>query len=295
MSAHLFADNPTDQLSPSQMRFEDERVRMVLEEFKLLGHLRDLNSDCYYRENSRRLTFLSFHKLFPKFPIILSARYRGRVAERCSPVKLFRRFDEVFLMPDYLEAYARFEAEAQGRPIGLVVPFDSYRGGMIVHNGNYGTRTTKMTHPIPDDVPPHRVTLEPFQTLIQHLVRGQWTPESPLSVTGDLNKSELSPDMLVTPWMVENLGKSSLIVLGWLRKILLSDCSYDRLHVRRLSKTERCVKAPQKEIAAATGLGQRLVRRGLEELVEKGLVLLVGKTTRSGLLLTPAALAGSDE
>ena len=285
-----------DQPSPWQMRFEDERVRWVLEEFGLLGHLRPLNEDCHARETRRRLTFQSFHALFPTFPVLLSARCRGRVAEGCPPARMFRRFDDVFLMQYYLEAYDRSHEEARGRPVGLVVPFDGYRGGMVVHDGDFGTRSTKMTHPVPDDVPPHRVTVESFPALVRHLARGGWTPRSPLPESPPANGPELTKEMPVTPWMVRKLGtNASLIVLGWLRKTLLSESGYDRLLVRRLADGERCVKATQEEIASETGLSARQVKRGLEDLRSEGLVAPVGSTGRSGLLLTRDALAGGEE
>jgi hypothetical protein len=218
------------------------------------------------------------------------------VAERCSPVDLFRRFDETFMMEDYLEAYARFREEAKARPIGLVVPFDGYRGAMILHNGSFGTRSTKLTCPVPDDVPPHRVTVEAFQAFVRHLGRGPWTPKSPLPGSPQANDPEVSPDMPVTPSMVKALGAGpALIVLAWLRKILLSECGYDRIYVHRLGEDERFVKATQEQIASESGLSLRQVQRGLENLVEKGLVCPVGQTARSGLVLTPAALEGGDE
>jgi hypothetical protein len=296
MSRHILRDIHQDQISPWHMRFEDNKVYLVLEEFKLLKHLRDLNEDCDARESHRRLTFQSFHTLFPSFPILLSVRCRGRVAEHCSPAKLFRGFGDVFLMHYYLEVFARLEDEAQGRPIGVVVPFDGYRGGMVVHNGDYDTRTTKMTHPIPDDLPPHRVTVEPFHPLIKFLAREDWTPESSMPEHAEINKPEVSKEMFITPWMVNTLGSnSSLIVLAWLRKILLSESSYDKLFVRRLDQNERCVKATQEQIALETGLSERQVKRGLEFLRKEGLVEPVGPTCRSGFLLSPTVLVGGEE
>ena len=95
--------------------------------------------------------------------------------------------------------------------------------------------------------------------------------------------------------MVRTLGaNSSLILLAWLRKVMHSGSSYDQLYVRRLNDTERCVKATQEQIASETGLSQRQVKRGLEVLRAKDLIVPVGSTGRSGFLLTLDALAGGE-
>ena len=94
---------------------------------------------------------------------------------------------------------------------------------------------------------------------------------------------------------MRTLGANApLVVLAWLRKILLSGSSYDRLFVRRLDDDERCVKATQEEIASETGLSERQVKRGLEVLRAKDLIVPVGSTGRSGFLLTQDALAGGE-
>lgn len=280
--------------SPSQIEFEDTRVRMVVEAFKLFKHLVPLLGDCESREGERRLTFESFRKFFPTFPIVLEARYAGRVAERCSPVDLFRRFDKLFVMDYFLEAYSRHQEEAQSRPVGLVLPFDTYRGGVVVHNGDFDTRAAKLTHAVANDEPPHRVTVEPFQSLIRHLARGPWTPESSLPEPGKAQGPQVCGEMSYTRWIVETVGDGPpLIVLSWMRKVMRSESAYDRCFVRRVGEAERCLMASLEQIADETGLSTRRIQRGLAVLQEMGLVELRGKTMRKGLLLSSSALAGS--
>src|SRR5947209_10295558 len=231
-----------DQPTPWQARFEDERVKMILKEFRLLGHLPHLLADCQRHHNARRLTFESFYRLFPTFPVLLAARCRSRVAEHCGPVTLFWSFEDVFLYRYYLEVFARHQEEARGRPVGMVVPFGGYRGGLVVHNGAFGTRAVKMTYDVADDVPPHRVTVEPFAGLLRYLARGEWTPDSPDLAWPPTQAEQVPRDMPITPRMVERLGPGpALVVLAWLRKVLSSLSAYDRHFVRRTGEGRRCV------------------------------------------------------
>src|SRR5262249_20168067 len=162
------------------------------------------------------------------------------VAEHCRPAALFRKFDDIFLKRYYLETFSQFEEQAQGRPVGLVVPFDGYWSGVVVHNGVYDTRGTKINHDVPDDRPPHRVTTEPFRALVRHLARGEWTPESLLPENSPTQLARLSQAITFMPWMVEKVDSlPALVLLSWLRKILLSSSGYDRLLVRRIGKGER--------------------------------------------------------
>lgn len=290
-----YAADQLNEPTPGQMRFEDERVKMILTEFKLLSDLQALLGDCEQRLGVRRLTFESFHEIFPTFPILLGARCRSRVAEHCTPATLFRSFDDIFLMDLYLEVFARFQEEAFSRPIGLVVPFDGYRGGMIVHNGEYGTRGTRMVHDMPDDVPPHRVTVEPFGRFVKYLARGQWTPKSALPDELPTRLPQVARNMSITPWMVRRLGTChALVVLAWLRKVLLSTSSYDRFFVRRISAGRRCVAATQEQIALETGLNERLVKEGIKRLVAEGLITPKRREGRTYIWLAPEAISADE-
>ena len=281
--------NYLDQLnapSPSQVRFEDERVKMVVNRFRLHKRLYDLLGDSQARHGMRRLTFESFDHLFPTFPIKLEARYRGRVGETCSPVDMFRKFDAVFLHQYYLEFFGRHSASSDDRPAGLLVPFDGLRGGLIVHNGEFATRTTKMVHAIANDVPPHFVTVEPFGGLLKYMAAGGWSPNAPTPALAAKQESQVSRALTIEPGMIERLGTSpALVVLAWLLKIFNSPSGYHRHFVRRLSDNEHCVAATQEQIASETGLSERQVKRGMEHLRREGLIETGTGRQRSEILL----------
>jgi hypothetical protein len=295
---HSDTDTPAwfpDEPTPWQARFEDERVKMILKEFRLLAHLTHLLADCQRNHNARRLTFESFYMLFPTFPVLLAARCRSRVAEHCSPVTLFRSFEDVFFYRSYLEVYSRHQEEARGRPVGMVVPF-GYRGGLVAHNGAFGTRAVKMTYDVPDDVPPHRITVEPFSTLLRYLALGGWTPDSSPPARPPTRGEQVPRDMPVTPRMVERLGPGpALVVLAWLRKVLSSPSGYDRHFVRRTGEGQRCVAATQEQVALETGLSGRQVKRGLAALRHAGLIASGPRQARTHIWLAPEALALAGE
>jgi hypothetical protein len=149
---------------------------------------------------------------------------------------------------------------------------------------------------VANDLPPHRVTVEPFHGLIRHLARGPWTPETPLPEGVTANGPEVSREMTFTPWMVQTVGDGpALVVLAWARKVLRRGAGYDRCFVRRVGEAGRCLAASHEQVAAETGLTARQVSRGLADLKREGLIEPVGRTTRTGRFLSSKALLGSSE
>jgi hypothetical protein len=255
---------------PVQVSFESDRVKSVLTHFKLTASILDLVKDQQAQTGEKRLTFASFRRRFPAFPIYLEARWQSRVGGRCPPARLFRNFEDTFLLPTYLEVYANGQAEAQGRPIGLIVPFDGYRGGMLIHNGVYDTRNTRMIHDVHEDVPPYRVTIEPVVNVLKFLARSGWTPKSPLPSQRAVQGPNVRHGGRLYPWIVRSLGAGpDAIILAWLYTVLHTTSGYDRLYVTRVGHDERAVTATHVEIAAATGLSERQVKRGLATLHAK--------------------------
>lgn len=314
-------DRAARDLSPALARFEKDRVEMILKAFKLTVYKRkndQRKNDKQEEENDkrrnykfdlldhaennfgvRRLTLASFYQFFPTFPIMLAARFRSRIPEHCSPKLLFGKFVTRFLFQNYLEVYCSHLEEANGRPIGMVVPFD-YRGAMIVHNATdfatvrkvaHDTRQLKLVFDVPGDVPPHRITVEPFAGVIKYLARGGWTPKTPLPDKHSVQPPQVARGLSISPWMVERLGPSpALVILGWLRKVLGSTSGYDREYVRRLDESERCVKATHEQIIAETRLSPRQVGRGLADLRDKGFII-TPRQHPSRILVTPQGLA----
>lgn len=287
-----------------QMRFEEERVKIVLKAFKLRSHLQDLLNDCEDLWGDRRLTFDCLNRCFPTFPILLAARCHSHMDKACRPAALFRSFEDTFLFESYLEIFTSAQGERGGRPIGMIVPFDGYRGGMIVHNANDAkashycgcdTRRLRMIYDVPGDAAPYRLTVEPFLHFIKYIARGSWSPTEIFADAG--SDAELSEQPQVTrampifPWMTEKAGTGpALVVLAWLLKVLHSRSGYDRLFVHRASEHERCVVATHEQIAAETRLSLRKVKRGLEALRRKGLVISRRRQNGSSFLITSEVL-----
>jgi hypothetical protein len=265
----LFGDVHWAQMR--QANFEAERVMIVLKTFKLTDTIPAM-LDCQdHASGERRLTFAAFHACFSTFPVLLEAHAAGGVAERCSPAALLRSFGHLFLLDRYLEAYARQEETAQGRPVGLVIPFGGYRGGVLLHNSTIDTRATRIVHDLAGDVPPYRVTVEPFISFVKYLARSGWTPRKPLAVALHVQGPKVRRAVPLRPWMVTAVGTGpALPVLAWLCGVLCARSAYHRLFVVRLGPDVRGVAATHEEIATATGLNTYQVKRGLATLRDMG-------------------------
>jgi hypothetical protein len=283
-----------EEVHPRQARFEGDRVKSVLQAFKLTHCIPGLLHQYHAAWGERRLAFSSFNQSFPTFPILLAARYRPCSAETCRPAALFRAFAQTFLLSDYLLLLLRSEEEARGRPVGLVVALGGIRGGMLVHNGDFATRGTRMFHLVANDAPPHRVTVEPFLTVLEFLAGGGWRPDRPPPKLLPTHGPQVDRSLAVHSWMVRRLGPGpASVILGWLWAVLHSSSGYHRLYICRSDDGQCCVSATQEQIATATGLSQRQVKRGLDSLRREGLIATRSRQGHSHVWLLPGA--GQDQ
>src|SRR5215212_8107571 len=62
------------QAHPRQVRFEAQRVRMLLGALGLASHIPDMINRYGQAWGERRLTFETFHEFFPTFPWMLEAQ-----------------------------------------------------------------------------------------------------------------------------------------------------------------------------------------------------------------------------
>jgi hypothetical protein len=264
-----------------QLAFEERCVHRVLKTFGLMDLVWQMRHHYKLKWNERaRLAFETFHAFFPAFPILLGARSFYGMEAWCGPAELFRKFEDLVLAEAYLETYERGRQEAKGRPVGLVCSFHGYRGGMVLHNGTFDTRGTKLVHDLRGDVPPHRLVLEPFVGLLRHLAAGGWTPQADYHTNCPTQGPRVRPAVPVLPWMVRGLGTGpAALVLAWLLGVLRSPSGYQRLHVHRDADGRRWVAASRVEMAEATGLSQRQVKDGMKALRGAG---LVATKTREG-------------
>jgi hypothetical protein len=270
-----------DQKTLWQKRFEGDRVRQTLTIFGMVKDVGHLLANHEQEYGTRQLTFDGFREAFPTFPVVLAATWIPRIAERCRPAELFRKFGDSVLAERYLEAYARLHEEADGRPIVLVVPFDGYRGGVVIHNGAMDTRGTRLIHDITGDRPPYRISAEPYDCFLTCLARGGW-PSNPESSAQSARSARVSRTMSLSAGMVKRLGSGpALVVISWLDTVMASAAALDRRHVRRADNGERLVAATQEDIARETGLGLDAVKRGLVRLRREGLITTVRFRRRS--------------
>jgi hypothetical protein len=271
---HPFApqDTGVGEPHPRQVAFEDGRVRLVLDQFDLIAHIPELVRRFEEKWGRRWLTFESFFEHFPGFPVLLEAHSFYRVARHARPAALFRSFGETFFLRRYLDVYGRGREEAEGRPIGMVFPFDGYRDGMVIHNGRFATGGTRMIHDLARDVAPHRVTIEPFLPFLRYLARQGWTAETPLPAVLPVQRPLVRRGYLVRPWMNRALGCGpARDVLAFLRTVLHSRSAYDAQFLRS-EGGERFVVIDHAGLARQTGLSPEQVKRGLKKLCEDGLI-----------------------
>jgi hypothetical protein len=278
-------------LDPSreQARFEEERVAMVLAPFGLAAAKWELLDAHLVETGTRRLTFAGFRQRFPTFPVVLAAHYVGGVGHRVDPADLFRRPDRLFLTDLYLEAYTRLADDACDRPVGLVLPFDGYRGGIALHNGDFDTRGVRLTYPVPGDVPPYRVTAEPFDRLLEYLAGGGWSPDEPTVDARPTTRPEpTGVQAAVGPWVSGRLGTGPGFALYvWLTGLLDSASPRHRAFVRRGKDGGRYLAVTHEELAGLTGLTPDAVKRGLRHLKVEGLVRTWRRDRRTLLVLDP--------
>lgn len=106
---------------PKQIAFEDVRVRIVLDRFRLSRHIPAMQQRFEEKWGQRRLTFETFFKFFPTFPILLEAHSFYRISEHCRPAVLFRSFEQTFFLQRYLDVFTCGQEEARGQELCLAL------------------------------------------------------------------------------------------------------------------------------------------------------------------------------
>jgi hypothetical protein len=278
---------PSTHPTRHQAAFEETRVLMLLTAFGLVDLKWELLNAHAAEFGTRRLTFAGFRRRFPTFPVLLDARYVGRLCERIALADLFRRFGRLFIHDLYLEAYARHEEVAAGRPVALVIPFDGLRSGLVLHNGAFRAGGTRVVHETAGNAPPHRLAAEPYSAVLKYLAAGSWSPDGPAPAT--LPVAQHTPlAAAVAPWMVRWLGSGpAVLILGWLHAVLDAETPAGRKWVRRGDQCDRFVRASQDEIAAETGLSGAAVKRGLDRLRMEGLILATRGDRATDIVVVP--------
>jgi len=257
---------------PRQLAFENRSVRVVLERFDLSQHASELIQRFRDKWGQPRLTFESFFEEFPTFPLLLEAHSFYGVAAKARPAALFRSFDETFFLRRYLDVHARAQAEGDSRPVGMVMPFDGYQGGMVIHDGSFPTPGTKLIHELADGVLPARVTVEPFISLTNHLVRKGWTPDTRLVARKNNSDAPKRSSSLFPAWLVAWIGTGpDMIIFSFLLRVLRCARSSDGQLIR-VNGNHRFVVIDQEDLADRAGLSPRQVARGVQSLKSHGVI-----------------------
>jgi hypothetical protein len=128
---------------------------------------------------------------------------------------------------------------------------------------------------LPDDIPPHRLTLEPYKPFIQYLAKNVWSAsmDCPARIEAESASEPANPSF--SSQMVQSLGAGpALVVFAWLRNCLFSAKDTDHTFVRRTTHGLLCIAATQAEIAEQTGLSDPQVKRGLDTLRKRAAIVV---------------------
>lgn len=152
-----FGKNPDERVAHEERSFERDRVAFVM---KTLGmgpkKVNDLRTRGRELTGASDLYFDCFNAMFPNFPIVLGAstlrllplpyKTRGDKTKTTSadyevhrdyhslePMR-YKRFEEVPFVVAFGNLSDRVQAEATGRPVGLVFPRRGVPHGLIVHD-----------------------------------------------------------------------------------------------------------------------------------------------------------------
>lgn len=276
-------DSDLDTAHPKQLAFETKCVKRVLTKFGLSDKEESMRleaDDEYMRNHARpkprsarpQLTFAVFHKVFPTFPVVLEAHsFYGTTADpRFHLTTLMRSFQHSLIYQQYLDLYTRDEAEAGGRPVGMVFPYQGYHHGLIAHNALLDVPGPKVVYPMPGGIAPVRIVIEPFERFLTFLAKGGWRSNEDPRNPVPLQKPATLPGFRVEPWMVRHFGKAggAVLLLAFLMHVLLMEDGDSGELVRRTAEGT-CVVATHAELEQATGLVDRQFDRAVSALRKK--------------------------
>jgi hypothetical protein len=302
------------------VRYERERVEMLLNALGLAHEAPALWADFEERWGEGRLAFEAFDRRFVTFPwqLVAQSFYRTCADNPWMTLRSwFRNFEGTFIWKWYVRYLTAFHQQATGkalfvdrlpevqktRPLGMIFPFQHIHGGLILHNGSPASRKPRFVFSAlgPGDdgdgnmVPvAMKCCIEPYSAWLAAVASSGWTPETPLAVAPPPPRAvRARAGAWVEPWMMGSCGGvgPDSMVLAWLWRLLTAELPwpYERRFLGR-DRGQRCVVATHKEIAGELRpLRERQVRSALASLRTKGLVTTEG--TR--ISLTTKALEAS--
>ncbi len=283
------------QPNPRQLLFEEKRVKMVLKAFHLEKRLFDLINDYDLRWGVKRVTFESFMRLFPTFPVMLDAQsFYGTTANNrwMKLSALFDNFQGTFIYERYqllLDRYRRFSnpenktfvetvpPTLRGLPLAMAFPCDDIRGGLIIHNAPEPLSSgLKFLVECPDDEGrPQRLWVEKFADWLDVLARRGWTPASPVVRHKLKRKHPISGrGAVMRPWMIQICGGpgADTYLLAWLWRMFRPKANLYEIRLRHFDEDGLWVAFSQKRLAPNIGISEPQMKRAIKSLRNRGFI-----------------------
>lgn len=215
-----------------QIRFESQRVRMVLNAFDLANQIPQMVAAFAEKWGEPRLTFETFHEFHPTFPVALDAQsfFATSGFDPWSRIATWMtRFSETFVFSRY-EALAtryydtqyasRMPEEATNLPLGMIFPWDGIRGGLIMHNERPRTFACQFVFRLLDSAGcPMRLVIERFDYWLYSIARSGWQPGAAPAKKVQIFRPLIGRGAVVRPWLVKLCGPRDAIVLAWLLRM----------------------------------------------------------------------------
>lgn len=277
---------------PRQLRFERQRVVMLLKAFGLEHHKNEMVSAYQAKWGEGRLTFETFYELWPNFPIMLEAHSfyatspvntRARLSRFMTVFRksfIFKRYEYLreryrdFSNPEIRDGHTKVPPEARGLPLGMIFSWDGVKGGLILHNSMPLTIGSKFIHEYFDEeYRPIRLVIERFTPWVAALSKSGWSPSSPAPTPRPLARPVTQRGVVLRPWLVRLCGPRDAIVLSWLLRVSGPGASRYEKSYRCLRDEKLCVAVTARGLAWEVGLDdEQQVTRALRDLDGKGFI-----------------------
>jgi hypothetical protein len=299
---HLFAPLFDYRPHPSEIRFENTRVDMLLRALNLQHLKNDLIQDLDDLAGMRHLSFESFDRMFSSFPWQLTTKYLwGYAANLKHPSACLGDFEKTHFWTWYQanrERYARLSTSPRslpfnepippnqvGRPLGMIF-VGSVRGGLIIHDGppqGDGPKIHYERDEVASDgsVVRRSFCVQSYLRWLTAVAKSGWNPDCKTRIPVQIVQRSEPTRPLLFPEAVRIFGASpAAILFGWLWHVAWSSDPQVHGQFRGRLAGEVCVVADRTQLASHTGLSERQIRTGLKDLKKQGLVVKIGDKIR---------------
>lgn len=260
-------------------RFEENCVKVILNTIDrpdlqddLLTVYHDLTGEV---SPSPRFTFDIFHRVFPEFPMRLTAR---RMYWLAPPDKLFSNLIKNFAGSPIVREFLTAREQMPDVPTGVVIPFprSGIPHGLVIHDGarfwRPGTGSTKLVHAGGTARKQYLLFVEPFQGLVEEICRnhlgideeGAWNRDSVLRLR---NKS---PARLLACFNRLTGSTAQGTLLYYLHRAQVRhSATYPG---KRAADQELWVTKTYHQLSLETGIPMSTVKRAIKALRQAGAI-----------------------